>query len=487
MYSPAKPAPMTIASAVPASSVMTWPPVAPTVVFGSRIGRYSGPNVRSIGQWPAPRPRYDPGQCSLLRIHGTLPASVAAKISASSGPMVAREVGEAAMTKATLRAAAIGGVLGGLRMAVWLMFILWLTGIGFWTLLNLITNTFWRSVPLDAKFSLWAVIIGLVAHVVVSFIFGSLIALAARLLPGSRSLIIASGALFGPVIWVVMQYGIWRAVDPAAAQIITPWVFAVAHLIFGVLAAAVAAIVTTDEKAAARSTHVLVDAEDTSAFTARHATVREAIRSTLPAGGYNPGLAGGGYGPALAGGAAAEIPPPRPAPAAPPEPVPHRRRLTARNDGGMRTVIYTSGGPGMVTDEPVAFGGNGTGLTPLETVLGALCGSIGATFAAVAREAGFFYGGIEFEASFAADPRGLAGAPGLPPYFQLVRVQAQVRTTRPDPRMPEIARLTERRCAVRNLLADAGVTVDLTWNAVPPRAPSAPAPDAPGVPRHPAS
>jgi uncharacterized OsmC-like protein len=394
--------------------------------------------------------------------------------------MVAREVGEAALTKATLRAAAIGGVLGGVMMAVWLMFILWLTGIGFWTLLNLITNTFWRSVPLDAKFNLWAVIIGLVAHVVVSFIFGSLIALAAWLLPGSRSLIIASGALFGPVIWVVMQYGIWRAVDPAAAQIITPWVFAVAHLIFGVLAATVAAIVTTDEKAAARSTHVMADAEDTSAFTARHTTVREAIRSTLPAGGYGPGLAGG---------AAAEIPPPRPAQPAPhrPQPVPHRRRLTARNDGGMRTAVYTSGGPGMVTDEPVAFGGNGTGLTPLETVLGALCGSIGATFATVAREAGFFYGGIDFEASFAADPRGLAGAPGLPPYFQLVRVQAQVRATRPDPRMPEIARLTERRCAVRNLLADAGVTVDLTWNAVPPQGASAAAPDTPGVPRHPAS
>ena len=30
------------------------------------------------------------------------------------------------------------------------------------------------------------------------------------------------------------------------------------------------------------------------------------------------------------------------------EAVAHRRLLTARNDGGLRTVIYTSGGPGMV-------------------------------------------------------------------------------------------------------------------------------------------
>ncbi len=57
-------------------------------------------------------------------------------------------------------------------MAVWLMFILWLTGIGFWTLLNLITNTFWRAVPLDGKFSVWSLIIGLVVHVIVALIFG---------------------------------------------------------------------------------------------------------------------------------------------------------------------------------------------------------------------------------------------------------------------------------------------------------------------------
>ena len=162
------------------------------------------------------------------------------------------------MTKATLRSAAIGGVLGGVMMAVWLMFILWLTGIGFWTLLNLITNTFWRAVPLDGKFSVWSLIIGLVVHVIVALIFGAMIGLAAWWLPVSRTLIIASGALIGPVIWVVMQYGIWRAVDPAAAQIITPWVFAVAHLIFGVLAAAVAAIITTDEKAAG-SARLIVD------------------------------------------------------------------------------------------------------------------------------------------------------------------------------------------------------------------------------------
>src|ERR1700742_3732840 len=152
------------------------------------------------------------------------------------------------MVRGALKAGAIGGIIGGVMMAVWLLIILWLTGTGFWTLLNMITNTVWRSAPLGSKFSRAAVIIGLIVHVLVSCRSGSLIVVAAWRLPGPPSLIIASGALFGPVIWLVMQFGIWHAVDPAAAQVITPWVFAVAHLIFGLLAAATAAIVASDEK-----------------------------------------------------------------------------------------------------------------------------------------------------------------------------------------------------------------------------------------------
>lgn len=379
------------------------------------------------------------------------------------------------MTKATVRSAVIGGVLGGVMMAVWLMFILWLTGIGFWTLLNLITNTFWRAVPLDGKFSVWSLIIGLVAHVIVALIFGSLIALAAWWLPVSRTLIITSGALFGPIIWVVMQYGIWRAVDPAAAQIITPWVFAVAHLIFGVLAAAAAAIITTDEKAAG-STRLIVD-EPGPRSTPEAFRPRSAGRHASPHTGPYPAERAG------AAAAAASPPPARAAQQS--GAVPHRRLLTARNDGGMRTVIYTSGGPGMVTDETAASGGTGSALNPLETVLGAACGSIGATFARVARETGVIYDGINFEASYAADPRGPAGQPGVRPYFETVMIQARIRATRPDSRLADVGRSAERRCPVRNLLADAGVRVDLRWSAVLPETPSPEIQETPGVARQP--
>src|SRR6201996_3854138 len=397
------------------------------------------------------------------------------------------------MIKAALKAGAIGGIIGGVMMAVWLMFILWLIGTGFWTLLNLITNTVWRSAPLGSKFSLTSVIIGLVVHVVVSFIFGSLIVLAAWRLPGPRSLIIASGALFGPVIWLVMQFGIWHAVDPAAAQVITPWVFAVAHLIFGVLAAATAAIIASDEKHSAASTQLTVAdplsppahaAGQQAALGAGRHAVHDARRRSAGPAGPAPRMAPEPPA-ALAAG------PPPPDPAAPRSgPVWHRRRLTARNVGGLRTVVYTSGGPGMGNDEPVQYGGTGTALSPLETVLGALCGSTGATFATVAREAGFRYDGLNFEASFATDPRSLPAQPGMRPYFHAVRVEIKVRAPRADPRLADVAQLTERRCAVRNLLADAGVTVDLTWHAVAPETPApgskaSEIPQAPGVHRRP--
>ncbi len=49
-----------------------------------------------------------------------------------------------------------------------------------------------------------------------------------------------------------MQYGAWRAIDPAAAQDFTPWVFAIAHMMFGMFAAFVAAIAIPDAEPAER-------------------------------------------------------------------------------------------------------------------------------------------------------------------------------------------------------------------------------------------
>jgi hypothetical protein len=57
------------------------------------------------------------------------------------------------MNRQTLHSGALGGMLGGAMMAMWSMIVLWLTGVGFWTPLNLIAHTLWRGAPLDATFS----------------------------------------------------------------------------------------------------------------------------------------------------------------------------------------------------------------------------------------------------------------------------------------------------------------------------------------------
>jgi hypothetical protein len=150
------------------------------------------------------------------------------------------------MNTRVLRAGIAGGMTGGAVMGAFSMIMLWLAGSGFWTPVNLVAHTFWRSAPLDGRFSSAALVIGMAAHLTMAMLLGILIAAGAVRLPGARSLVIAAGMLFTVLLWAVMQYVIWRAVDAAAARDFTPWVFAIAHLLFGMMGASWAAIAIPD-------------------------------------------------------------------------------------------------------------------------------------------------------------------------------------------------------------------------------------------------
>lgn len=146
-----------------------------------------------------------------------------------------------------LRVGVPGGIAAGAVMAVWSMAAMWITGSGFWTPLNMIAHTFYRSAPLNATFSAPAVVIGLAVHMTVASAFGIAIVLLARRLHGTRSLVIAGGILFLCVVWPVMQWGVWYKLDESAAEGINEWIFAVAHLLFGVVAAGLASIGIADD------------------------------------------------------------------------------------------------------------------------------------------------------------------------------------------------------------------------------------------------
>ena len=154
-----------------------------------------------------------------------------------------------------LRVGLSGGIAAGLVMAMWSMVAMWVTGSGFWTPLNLIAHTFYRSAPLDGAFSAPALVIGLAVHMTVAAAFGTAIAVLALLLPGTRSMVIAGGILLIAVVWPVMQWGVWYKLDETAAEGFNEWIFAIAHLLFGVLAAGMASIGIVDDESAKRGRH----------------------------------------------------------------------------------------------------------------------------------------------------------------------------------------------------------------------------------------
>lgn len=125
-------------------------------------------------------------------------------------------------------------------MAMWSMLALAAIGHGFWTPLNLIAHLVWRDAPLDGQFSGGALVLGLVIHMVTSMMIGVGISIAAHQLRADRVRAAALGMAAGLVVWLVNQFGVWQALDSAAADQFTPWVFAVGHLMFGVVTGAVA-------------------------------------------------------------------------------------------------------------------------------------------------------------------------------------------------------------------------------------------------------
>ena len=145
------------------------------------------------------------------------------------------------------------------------------------------------------------------------------------------------------------------------------------------------------------------------------------------------------------------------------KPIIRRKQLSAVNRAGMMTEIDFGEYGDFATDEPEAHGGTGEGPSPLQTVLGALCGCESVTFNRTAAEMGFDYEKIEFEAEFTIDIRGRLGVRGVVPHFQTIRVEAIVTTSETEERLAEVVEETETRCPVFNLVMDAGVKTEMRW------------------------
>ncbi len=143
------------------------------------------------------------------------------------------------------------------------------------------------------------------------------------------------------------------------------------------------------------------------------------------------------------------------------------RNVVARNDGGSRTQVGVRDTPGLVTDEPESRGGTNQGATPVETVMGGLCGCDAVITYNVAKLLDFEYGDIEYVCDAEIDPRGVHGVEGYRPYFEKVTLKKTIRTNEPADRIEKLKRNDEQRCPVSNLIRDAGVDLHIEWVVVP--------------------
>ena len=144
-----------------------------------------------------------------------------------------------------------------------------------------------------------------------------------------------------------------------------------------------------------------------------------------------------------------------------------RRQVSATTTNAtMRTVLDYAESGVQVTDEPVAAGGGGSGPTPLQSVLGALCGCEAVTFRRTATEYEFEYDRIEFEGAATIDIRGRSGDRAVRPHFQTVKLQARVFTAQSQEELNELVEEVEARCPVMNLMKDAGVRLDVRWEVI---------------------
>ena len=140
------------------------------------------------------------------------------------------------------------------------------------------------------------------------------------------------------------------------------------------------------------------------------------------------------------------------------------REIRATNAAEAKTVSTVRDFE-VVTDEKT---GSNIGPSPLETVLCALTGCEGVIINRCAKAMNFKYSGVDFQCDGWVDARGSRGVRGVRPHFQKVVFKVLLRTEESDARMEKLRKNVEMRCPVMNLLADAGVELDVAWQRVGP-------------------
>lgn len=135
------------------------------------------------------------------------------------------------MNRRTLRFGMLIGMVGGTAMAMGPMIVFAVTGRGFLTPVNLIAHTFWRGAPLNGALSPPALLLGMTVHLAISMMIGIVMAVTIEYEEFHGPMVFAVALFLGMGAWVVQSF-IWPSIDPTASEAFSPWIFAVAHVLF---------------------------------------------------------------------------------------------------------------------------------------------------------------------------------------------------------------------------------------------------------------
>jgi len=149
----------------------------------------------------------------------------------------------------------VGGLIGGIAMAMIMMVVTATKGMGFFKPLYLIAATFHQSWAMQSGFALGPVLVGAMLHMMLSIMFGLVFVVALPMVARSgtgASIWIIAGMVWGVIVLAVNQYIVLPIVNPAMAtatgmsDMIFWWV--VAHLMFGLVLGAIAAKSVTADR-----------------------------------------------------------------------------------------------------------------------------------------------------------------------------------------------------------------------------------------------
>eukprot|EP00947_MAST-08B_sp_MAST-8B-sp1_P002227 g2227.t1 len=133
----------------------------------------------------------------------------------------------------------------------------------------------------------------------------------------------------------------------------------------------------------------------------------------------------------------------------------------------MTAEIATDDGKTVITDEPISFGGDDLGTTPMHLLLCSLVGCNQATATQVNRRMKLPIERITYEVEGSFDARGFLGVPGVDPEYSDVKVVADVHPSEGGAisadELEALGAAVQARCPVEALFNKAGTKMDVTW------------------------